>query len=142
MTAPIRQHNQAVALMEVVLALVLLAAFMGVVVGGFGASTRSLHRLELQARARDLAVTLLSQVQLGDLPPDAAGPEEYDSELRPDLSGWTWELIAEDAQPPIEGIQVKNLRAVIANESENYAYELGYLWTQAQDAEATEVSGG
>jgi hypothetical protein len=48
-------------------------------------------RLERQALAADLAVTLLSEVQMGLYPVADQGPTEYQE---PALVGWSWEITA------------------------------------------------
>jgi type II secretory pathway pseudopilin PulG len=75
-------------LLEVILALVLFAAAAAVISGALNASVASLERVRASTHAQDLAVSILSQVQMGAIPAVPAGPEPFDAPF----SGWTWEL--------------------------------------------------
>ena len=75
-------------LLEVVVALVLFATAAAVIGGALSASIASLDRLRAQTHAEDLAITVLSQIQMGLLPAFPAGPEPFE----PPFTEWTWEL--------------------------------------------------
>lgn len=63
-------------LLEVVLALGLLVMVTAVVYGGLQASMAAVEELEFQTRAADLAVSVISEIQMGARPPvgQAAAP--------------------------------------------------------------------
>ena len=81
-------------LFEVVLALVLFAAAAAIISGGLNASLNSVERMRLNAHAGNLAVSVLSELQMGVRSLDMAGPESFEAPFEE----WTWELAA-TAQP-------------------------------------------
>jgi len=87
-----------VVLLEVVLALSLFFAAALVILAAVNSSLRTAQRVQMEAQASDLAVTLLSEVQMGLVPLTNDGPNEYEEEA---LVGWTWEIVVtpEDEQP-------------------------------------------
>ena len=75
-------------LLEVVLALVLFVAAAAVISGGLHASIESVERLKLSAHAADLAVSVLSELQMGARSTDMLGPEPFEEPF----ADWTWEI--------------------------------------------------
>jgi hypothetical protein len=117
-------------LLEVVLALGLFAAAVGAVATAFDASCASIRQLRLDARGADLAVTLASQLQMGDLPVADDGPNPYDEPLEQ----WTWQVVTREVPLPADGAAVKQVRIIVAKPAEDYVYELGYLAADLPDA--------
>jgi len=78
-------------LLEVVLALVLFAAAAAVIGAGLSASIDRVERLKLNAHAADLAVSVLSELQMGSKVLSGEGPESFE----PPFDGWTWQAQAE-----------------------------------------------
>jgi type II secretory pathway pseudopilin PulG len=74
-------------LLEVVLALVLFVAAAAVLTSALSSSLDGVERLRLETHAADLAVSVVSELQLGikTLTGDSAQP------FVPPLEGWTWE---------------------------------------------------
>ena len=116
-----------VVLLEVVLALALFFGAALVVLAGLNASLRTAQRVRLEAEAADLAVTLLSEIQMGLVPPADDGPNEYEYE---GLADWTWELVT---QPFDEGLtevalpEFLHVEIVIRHVPSGYTYRLGQL---------------
>ncbi|MBI4663339.1 MAG: hypothetical protein HY735_31445 [Verrucomicrobia bacterium] len=75
-------------LLEVVLALTLFVFAATVITGGLNASVQEVERLRLNVHASDLAISVLSEVQMGLKAPEAAGPEPFE----PPFDAWTWQL--------------------------------------------------
>ena len=73
-------------LLEVVLALSLFVMTTSFVLTGLNASIRSVAQTRMEADAGDLAVTALSQVQMGLYEMVDTGPEAFDE---PNLEAWT-----------------------------------------------------
>jgi len=99
-----RARARGVVLLEVVLAVALFALAAGVVGGGLSGSLRTARRLEAEATAADLAVTVVSWLDLGLLPLEDAGPEAFEDE---DRLGWTWQVMtgpADDAAEIDDGL--------------------------------------
>ena len=88
-------RRRGLALLEIVLSLALFVAASTAILGGLGACLRSAQDARLSATASDLAVTLLSEIQMGLVPLENDGPNEYEDER---LTGWTWEVIVADAE--------------------------------------------
>lgn len=80
-------------LMEVLLALLLFVGAAAVITGGLSASLTSVERLRLSTHAANLAITVLSELQLGLRTTDLAGPEPFE----PPFEHWTWELVTTPA---------------------------------------------
>lgn len=127
-------RTRAVVMLEIVFALVLFAAAAGTIIGAFGACIRSVRDLRVEQRASDLAATLVSQVQMGDLPADNDGPNPYDEPLE----DWTWEIAVTDLPEPVDGARIKQVRVIITNAAEGYVYRLAYL---AAGQEEDDLSG-
>jgi hypothetical protein len=77
-------------LLEVVLALVLFAAAATIIGAGLNASLDGLERLRLNTHAANLAVSVVSELQMGI---KTAGVEGAQPFLAP-YEGWTWEVSA------------------------------------------------
>ena len=91
--------------MEVILALGLFMVTGAVVCGSFNSSFRAIDSVRLQAQAADLAVTKLSEIQIGLFEPENDGPNVYEEE---DLEDWTWEIVA----IPLESDLVSDMKLI------------------------------
>ena len=78
-------------LLEVILAVVLFAATAGVLASGLQWSVRMVSDMRLEGQAADLAVTVLSLIQIGQIDAVTSGPNAFDW---PD-DAWTWEVDAD-----------------------------------------------
>lgn len=83
-----RQTITASVLLEVVLALALFVFAATVIAGGLSASVQETERLRLNVHASNLAVSVLSELQIGIRPVEAAGPEPFP----PPFEMWTWQI--------------------------------------------------
>jgi len=77
-------------LLEVVLAIVLFAAAAAVIGMGLKASIDGAQRLRLSTHAGNLAVTVISELQMGLRSLADTGPEAFG----PPFEGWVWEVAA------------------------------------------------
>jgi len=77
-------------LLEVLLALGLFVFAAAVVSSGLNAAVERTLRLRAQTHALDLAVSVLSEVQLGIRSAETAGPEPFEAPFEQ----WTWEIEA------------------------------------------------
>ena len=75
-------------LLETLLALGLLLLATGTVVNGLTAGTRATGRLEHDAHATDLAITVLSWMEMGLLPASTQDARRFDHPFR----DWTYEI--------------------------------------------------
>lgn len=110
MTRPARQprRRRGVMLLEVILAIALLAVAAGVIYTGLSGSDRAVRRLALNGQAADLAATVISQLQMGTLELVSDGPVEAEAPH----DGWTWETIVDD-QPGRDEIEPDLLRVEV-----------------------------
>ena len=82
------RRRRGAVLVEVVLALALFVAAAAVISGGLSASMDSIERLRLNAHAADLAVSVLSEMQMGTLAMEGNAAQPFD----PPFEDWTWEV--------------------------------------------------
>lgn len=87
--------DSGVVLLEVVLSLVLFAATAAIITGVLNSGVDGVERQKLRIHAANLAVTVISELQMGLRSWDAAGPEPFPVPFE----GWTWEL----AMQPVGG---------------------------------------
>jgi hypothetical protein len=78
-------------LLEVVLALVIFAAAAAVIGTGLKSAIDGVERLRLQTHASNLAVSVLSELQMSARSLDDTGPEPFAAPF----AGWTWEITAQ-----------------------------------------------
>jgi type II secretory pathway pseudopilin PulG len=76
-------------LLEVVLALALFAAAATIIGAGIHSAIDGVERQKLNAHAMDLAVSVLSEIQMGQRPLESVGPETFESPF----DHWTWQLV-------------------------------------------------
>ncbi len=86
---PAGPRQRGAVLLEVVLALALFVAAAAVIGSGLNAALNSVERLRLNAHAADLAVTVMSELQLGMRAVDTAGTEQP---FEAPFEDWTWEV--------------------------------------------------
>ena len=76
-------------MLEVVLALALFVLAATIITGGLSSSLNEVKRLRLATHANNLAATVLSEMQMGALPGEVAGPTAFD----PPFDQWTWQTV-------------------------------------------------
>ncbi len=113
------------ALLEVIFALVLFAAAAGVIYGGLTWSARQVGRSRLEATAADLAVTLLSEIQMGLVEPAADGPTAYDEPM----GDWNWQIVTGEfgGQLLADSAQLTRVEIIIRHQTSGVSYRLGCL---------------
>jgi len=136
---------RAVALLEVVLA---LAVFFGVAVailGGLSVCLKSATQVREEAQAADLAVTVLSEVQMGILTVADAGPMPFEDPF----ADWTWQTVVTPVETTVVGLEMTQLEVIVKNVLDGYVYRLYQLLPVEEGAtaapavaEATPVAGG
>ena len=76
-------------LLEVILALVLFAAAAAIIGAGIHSAINGVERQKLNAHAMNLAVSVISEIQMGLRTVESVGPESFASPF----DHWTWELV-------------------------------------------------
>jgi len=137
-----RRRPGAMVLLEVVLAMMLFFGGALVILAGLNSSLSGIQRVQIEARAADLAVTLLSEVQMGMVQLVSDGPSSYED---PALADWTWEISVEpfeEQQLDLELPEFQRVEVTIRNESSGYATSLTILMTDEPLADETETDAG
>jgi len=120
-------------LLEVVVAMTLFFGAAVVVLVGLHGSVLAARNLRLETRAANLAVSLLSEIQMGQVEVADAGPEEYNSEEDEELADWSWEIITEDVEEEVDvGVEIplKRVQIVITYRPREFTYRLVHLMPQ------------
>ena len=97
------QAARGAVLLEVILALVLFAAAAAIIGAGFHSAISGVERQKLNAHAVNLAVSVLSEIQMGLRTVESVGPESFVSPF----DHWTWALAlssAEDEAGEVSGL--------------------------------------
>jgi len=108
-----------------------------VILAGLGSSVRGVQRVQIEAQAQDLAVSLLSEVQMGLVPLTSDGPTDYEA---PELAGWSRQIDVEpytEPQPGSELPEFHRVEVIVRHESGRSA-RLSTLMTEPQVADVTE----
>lgn len=100
-----------VAMLEVLFALSLFAAAAAVISGSFSACATSVSRMQLQAVADNLTVSILSELQLELLPPEDDGPNAFEEPYE----DWSWEIVTAEMDDVIEldGPVMKSVEIIV-----------------------------
>ena len=117
------RNTNAVVLLEVVFALALFFVAAGVIAGGLNMTASASGRLALGAQGADLAVTVLSEIQMGLRQVVNEGPSAF--EEGPD--GWTWQIVASPAVSTGEGDSLWLVQVIVTHTPTGYAYRLAQL---------------
>jgi len=130
---PARRRRGGAILMEVVLALTLLVVTGTIIFSGLSASFGALDVVRMRAQAADLAVSKLSEIQMGQLELADDGPNEFEDE---NLADWTWRITTEPMEDDsLSGAPLRRVEVIIAHTGRNLVYRLVQLMPAADDAE-------
>jgi hypothetical protein len=108
-------------LLEVVLALVLFVGAAAILSSGLSSSMDSLDRLRVSTHAADMALTVMSELQMGTKSLNVSGPQPiFEAPI-----GWTYELVA----TPFEGEMeekgpYQKIEVIIRREEPTFVYRL------------------
>ena len=93
-------------LLEVVLALVLFAAAAAIIGAGIHSAINGVERQKLNAHAVNLAISVISEIQIGVRTLESVGPEPFETPF----DHWTWQLVL--APTETEAGEASNLTRV------------------------------
>jgi hypothetical protein len=120
------RHEKGSVLLEVVLALALFVAAATVISAGINASIHSVERVRLQNHAVNLAVTVLSEMQMRIRPVAAVGPEPF----APPFQEWTCTVeIAQTDATPEAASSLQPVEVIIKHTRENVVQRLAQLFS-------------
>ena len=132
-------RKQGTILLEVIFALALFVMAAGVIMGGLSSSISAVRRMKLESQASDLAVTTLSQIQLGIINPTDTPATPFDD---PSLDGWTYAVNTAPPQGMTPPPGVLTLEIVIVNTDKNYTYRLSQFLPDPAFQPTTQPGGG
>ena len=115
----------AAVLLEVIFSLALFCSMAAVIVGSLNASLGALRQVRLEARAADLAVTLLSEIQMGLVALQDQGPQDYAEQ---DLADWNWQIVTSAVDNSSLDVSLTRAEIVIFNKTQGYTYRLVQLF--------------
>ena len=134
-----RHTARGAVLLEVILSLALFVATSGVVLGSLSACVRAAQTIRLEAEGADLAVTQLSQIQMGLLPLQDAGPETCD----PPWDAWSWQVSVTSVLDNGEDMGLKKVEVAVTQVDQGFTYRLTALVADPSQASpaTTDTSG-
>ena len=105
----------------------LVVATAATVLGSLNASIRAADTMIVESQATDLAVTLLSEIQLGVLPLASAPATPYDAPLE----DWTWQVVvspAENMSDPLStGPELQLVEVIVTHTGRGLTFRLAQL---------------
>jgi len=117
-------RQRGIALLEVVLALAIFVGVAMAVCGGLSVSVRSARFVREEAQATDLAVTILSEIQMGLVQAADAGPTPFEAPY----ADWTWQTVLALGLPTgQEAADMPQVEVLVRNTPSGYAYHLYQL---------------
>ncbi len=131
-------RRRAAVLLEVVLALAIFVGTAMAVLGGLSLAVRSARHVGLEARAADLAVTLLSEMELGLVAVEDAGPEPYEDEA---LQDWTWQVTVHPVPSELPDLEITGVEVTIRHERFGYTFRTVRLLTGEAGEDLAEAFG-
>lgn len=138
-----RRRPGGAVLLEVVLALGIFFMGAAVVAGSLNISITATQRIKLQAQAADLAVTKLSEIQMGLLSVADDGPNAYSEDEN--LPDWTWQVVTtpmDEQMVVVAGPVLKRVEIIIRNANMSYVYRLTHVLPSQDDGGGTTPAGG
>lgn len=112
-----------IVLLEVVVALTAFFTLGGILVGSMNSAANAASRIRQDARAADLAVTILSQIHAGFMEPRDIGPEYCEEPLE----DWTWQVVTEDVSDSPDVPAMKRVEVVVRDTATGRAHRLTEL---------------
>ncbi len=137
---PSRPHGAV--LLEVILSLSLLVAASSVILGGLNNCARQLEDIRLEGTGADLAISLMSQIEMGLLDPADEGPVSYESPLEQ----WSWQVVTQSLDPSTDEPPLKQVEVIVRYTPEApgraYTYRLVQLLGGASGDELLALGAG
>jgi len=123
----------------VVLALVLFVGGAAVIAGALHASLEGVVRQRLNTHAVNLAITVLSELQIGLRSADTAGPESF----APPFEEWTWQLaLAGLGEHETEPSGLTRVEVIIRHKDPPLVYRLAQVVKLEPPADRARAKGG
>ncbi|MBI5722771.1 MAG: type II secretion system protein [Planctomycetes bacterium] len=127
-------------LLEVVVAMAIFFGCATIILGGLRNSIAAWESVKLESQAADLAISLVSEIQMGIREPASDGPRAYDAPL----ADWTWQVVVsppaglnQDLSLESQLIQVD---AIVTHSPTGYARRQTVILPGASEEETAAVS--
>lgn len=101
-------------LLEVVLAVTLFFTTAVVVLGGLSTAMTALRKVRSDATSSDLAMTKLSEIQMGLVSAEDQGPTPYEEA---ELAGWSWQIVTYPVMDSTGQATLKQVEVIIRSGS-------------------------
>jgi hypothetical protein len=119
----------------VVLALALFVGAATVITAGINASIQAVDRVRLQNHAANLAISLMSELQMHARPIAPIGPESFEAPFQ----GWLYRIAVEEGQQEIgEAEALRPVEVIVWNPQEGVTHRLTQFF-RASEMAAGEV---
>jgi hypothetical protein len=116
-------------LLEVVLALALFVGAATVISSGLNASIQSAQRLRLENHAANLAISIMSEMQMHARPIAAIGPEP----LPKPFQDWTYKIEVSQEEGNIADVDsLRPVEVIIRHSQENAVYRITQLFRASE----------
>lgn len=122
-------------LLEVILSLALFVAAATVAFGALNWSARACGQMRLEAQGADLAVSVLSEIQMGLLPVADSPAKNFQAPMQ----DWTWQIVTATVEDESIGPQAKRVEITVNNTQQNYTCRLVEL--MCEDAATAPAAG-
>lgn len=138
-TRPPRRVGGSV-LLEVIFSIALFASAGAAVLAGFNSCFQAMREMRLEAKAADLAVSKLAEIQMGAVAIVDDGPTEY---ADPDAQ-WTWQIVTADVDPSaVTGAKPETrVTIIITYVPESLAFSLTHLVPRDWTGVSASATGG
>lgn len=130
------RRRRAVALLEVVLALSLFFGIAVTILGGLSVCMRSVTQVREDAYAEDLAITVLSEVQMGVLDALDAGPTPFEDPF----ADWTWQTAVATVEATVPGLEMTQMEITVTNTTDGHSFRLYQLLPPPEDTTGAAAS--
>ena len=124
-------------LLEVVLALGLFAGAATVIAVGVNASVQAVYRLRLNTHASNLAISVMSEMQMQVRPVASTGPEAF----LPPFEAWTYQVVLGPLEESaLEADALQSVEVIIRHSQEDITQRLTQLFRSSDITPASDGS--
>ncbi len=118
--------SRGLALLEVMLALGVFVIAAVFVLDSLNGALRGVRTAQLEADAADIAVTVTSQMQIGQIERASAGPIAVEM---PGYEQWTWQATIEGLEDRLDLPQLKKLTLTVRSEADGFEHSVTqFVW--------------
>ncbi len=126
-------------LLEVVLALALFVGAATVITAGINASVQAVYRVRLQNHAANLAISLMSELQMRSRPVAPIGPESFEAPFQ----GWLYRIAVGEGQQTLgEAPGLRAVEVIVWNPEEGITHRLTQFFRPGEIAAVEPQSEG